>query len=304
MARDKHIYIEIGGRCGNQMFQYAFARALQEKFYHDYDIQMCFKNVEKSGTSKDGWENSLKYFNTSNAHVVESVQLRKVQYVICGAYALLKRILPNVEITMQKLLNKNGIYASRKSHYIETIESNSKVVYCRGRFEAYQYFDFIRDELIKEFTPKEDVLEHNRALMQEIQTTQSVCVTIRRGDFLAEGNSKFNVCDKDYFARAMQKVKEIIPNAKFFVFSDDVEDIKKNFCFPGATVYETGNDPVWEKLRLMYSCKHFIISNSTFSWWAQYLGDYEKKIVFAPLKWREGTEDCSGMYLPYMKFLD
>lgn len=62
--------------------------------------------------------------------------------------------------------------------------------------------------------------------------------------------------------------------------------MKKNIDFKDYEVYsEIGNDPVWEKLRLMYSCKNFIISNSTFSWWAQYLSDNDEKLVICPSKW-------------------
>ena len=69
------------------------------------------------------------------------------------------------------------------------------------------------------------------------------------------------------------------------MFSDDIEWVKNNIYTGCVTYYEDGTDPVWEKLRLMSACKHFVVSNSTFSWWAQYLSENEKKIVISPSEW-------------------
>ena len=74
-------------------------------------------------------------------------------------------------------------------------------------------------------------------------------------------------------------------NPVYIIFSDDIEWCRENIKFSENIYYEDGTDPVWEKLRLMYSCKHFIISNSTFSWWAQYLSRNNDKIVIAPARW-------------------
>jgi hypothetical protein len=84
----------------------------------------------------------------------------------------------------------------------------------------------------------------------------------------------------------MKKIKEKVSQCIFVFFSDDVEWCKGTFQSDANNYYfESGSDPVWEKLRLMYSCKHFIISNSTFAWWAQFLGSNPKKIVIAPCRW-------------------
>ena len=123
-----------------------------------------------------------------------------------------------------------------------------------------------------------------------IENNESVCISIRRGDFLANEHKKdCFICDNNYFYKAISEIKKRLANPKFIVFSDDVEWCKNNMNFPSDTRFEDGNDPLWEKMRLMYSCKNFIISNSTFSWWAQYLSRNDNKIVIAPKKWRNNN---------------
>jgi hypothetical protein len=125
-------------------------------------------------------------------------------------------------------------------------------------------------------------------LYEKIENTNSVCVTIRRGDFLLDQFIKsFYICTPEYFKKGIEKINNIIKNPQYIVFSDDIEWCKKNMSFPEGTVYESGNDPIYEKIRLMYSCKNFIISNSTFSWWAQYLSRNERKVVIAPKVWNK-----------------
>mgnify|MGYP000588678014 FL=1 len=95
----------------------------------------------------------------------------------------------------------------------------------------------------------------------------------------------FYICDENYFKEALKKIKELVPNCTFFGFSDDVEWVRENLEFPGEVFFESGKDPVWEKVRLMSACKHFVLSNSSFSWWVQYLSDSEQKKVIAPDIW-------------------
>lgn len=165
--------------------------------------------------------------------------------------------------------------------------SSCQTKFVSGCFEDPVYFDEIRDILLSEFAPKHPLLEKNKKMMQKIQKTNSVCLSVRRGDFESNADVKKlqSVCDRQYFEAAIEVIKKNIENPVFFMFSDDIEWVKNNIHTESATYYEDGTDPVWEKLRLMSACKHFIVSNSTFSWWTQYLSANENKVVVSPSRW-------------------
>lgn len=160
-------------------------------------------------------------------------------------------------------------------------------VYLNGYWQSEKYFEDIRDILLSEITFPTDKAGRNEELYQKIRNTESVCVTIRRGDYLTNSKHKkdYYVCDENYFDEGMRKIKEDVGSPTFFAFSDDIEWVKDNIRFPGEVFYERGDDPIYEKMRLMSACRHFLISNSSFSWWVQYLSKNPDKIVYAPRQW-------------------
>lgn len=100
-------------------------------------------------------------------------------------------------------------------------------------------------------------------------------VHIRRGDYVKLG---LVVCDIHYYERCMQKMMDIVKNPTFFIFSDDISWVKTNLKFKGSElIFIDNNNSSPEDMRLLYSCNHFIMSNSTFSWWGAYLGKYPNK---------------------------
>lgn len=111
-------------------------------------------------------------------------------------------------------------------------------------------------------------------------------MSIHRGDFLYQRfKNEFHICDEEYFTKAFKEVKEKVEAIVLVLLSNDIEWVRENIKTELPSYYESGTDPVWEKLRLMYSCKHFVISNSTFFWWAQYLSRNEQKVVVSPDRW-------------------
>lgn len=287
------IYLAIHGRLGNQMFQYAFARSLQEKtgqnikidWHHVHDSAIEFPNV--------GYQDSLKELNVMPYQSTDVCEYKKdmnfFQYLALRDYERhfpYKSSLTEIANFQRKFANKHksqGIFWFTNGYYDFNMKKYPKNMFLNGYFESTKYFENVEDKLKEEFTPKHDKLEHNLELYDKIENSESVCVSIRRGDFV--GHSFHNVCRTEYFLKAMDIIKEKVPNAKFFIFSNEVDWIKENVDFKYPVEFEEGKDPVWEKLRLMYSCKHFVLSNSTFSWWSQYLSKNPDKVVVAPDRW-------------------
>lgn len=293
------IQMNIHGRLGNQMFQYAFMRAIMKK----NNIKELQLNFSKEVYSRN-FSNDLSYFNIIKYKEMEKINLSIYQKILLVGVILTEKIMGKImprkkflikqnkfELKMSNFLSKRGIYYLQMG-YANFKKSKFKNQYCNGCFESPKFFDNIKNEIMHEFTPKYEKLKKNKVMYDLIDKTNSVCITIRRGDFLSKENIKNHyVCTPEYFEMAIKKIMELIENPTFFVFSDDIEWVKKNMKFPNNVYFECGNDPVWEKLRLMYSCKHFIISNSTFSWWAQYLSRNTKKIVIAPSRWKNSYQN-------------
>lgn len=301
----------VTGRLGNQLFQYAALRAFQEKYARDEPINLDFKDTFHH--LDDGFTFELLNFNIQKCHmkpmkktlvqrlILKYILVRKVIFMICCKINKSKNYdqrYYEFEKRNQKRLNRFGIY-SINNGYIDLNNSKYKNKIFIGTYESSKYFLDIKDILMKEFTPKYDVIGKNIKFLEKIENEESVCVSIRRGDFVENPvfKKRFYVCRPDYFEEAIKIIKKKVKNPNFFIFSDDIEWCKKNLKFlPKDAEFEPLNNPVYEKLRLMYSCKHFIISNSTFSWWAQFLSRNEKKIVIAPKVWRNNTyhHECYG----------
>lgn len=305
------IKLKISGRLGNQLFQYAAALAQKEKSNDNSPIVIDFKNVYKyHDKENDGFVNSLKSFNVQN-YVEGKVEFTPIQKIVFTIFRVNRKVenllfrkkynmeekIKKLERRWQPLFNRfNILFYSFGFYKFPT--KKMKKCYMEGYFETSKYFDCIKERLIEEFTPINPPLEKNIELYNEIEKSNSVCVTIRRGDFLSPKYKKrYYVCNQTYFSKAIKQIYNYVDNPRFFVFSDDIEWCKENMNFPPNTLYEDGTDPIWEKLRLMYSCKHFIVSNSSFSWWAQYLSRNDKnKVVIAPDRWWNDSNVNNDIY--------
>lgn len=296
------IYLELKGRLGNQFFRYAYARALQIRRGCKDELVLGISNM-KGRNPDDGWRDALVDFNVVPYTLSSKRLVYKFgtfwQKLLDSLFFFDLRVLARnnrmkrIEHTHKWLdyLNSNGlVHMVEEYHEYKLPQSDNIII--DGGFQNSKYFNDIRTELIQEFTPKHPLLAENRELYQVITISNSICISIRRGDYVAVAafNKMYNICTKEYFEQAVKLMKQKVDNPVFIVFSDDIQWAKENLDFGCEVYYERGCDPLWEKVRLMSSCKHFIISNSSFSWMVQFLGNSKDKIVISPNRWYNGNE--------------
>lgn len=143
-----------------------------------------------------------------------------------------------------------------------------------GYWQSAKYFDEFKDELLEMLELKIDKIYHGWC-----------AIHVRRGDYLRHPDHH-PVQKTVYYLEAMEAIYRTAGIKNFMIFSDDIAWCKENFDFPKFEFgYREGYDEISDMLA-MGSCSHQIISNSSYSWWGQYICPNPDKICIAPKKER------------------
>ena len=291
------IKARIKGRLGNQLFIYGFARYLCERYGQEALL------YDRKDETDYLWHSHLDRFKL---HDSVSFTSDKKEIMKMG---LKRKSLFLYDRIQCKLENDHRVVYDRQMRNLSKYINNGLLLlgdgvcdlpenipgdlFFDGYFQSDRYLYPIRDKLIEELVPIDSFNPEEAELVDRIKECESVCVTIRLGDYL--GNSTHQVCTKDFYNNAMKLLSEKRPGCKFFIFSDDVAMAKDVFDFDFPVVYDSGKSKDSISLKIMAQCKHFIISNSSFSWWAQYLSEYSDKIVISPTRWFAEDIPCDIM---------
>jgi hypothetical protein len=261
------VVVGLYGGLGNQLFQYAAGRALALRS----GAELVLDTIDFSSRSFRRF--LLDSFNIEDRRL----SLMERHRLGLAAYIPGKR-----EPTASGIPVIRGTALNSPTRLPERV---TRDVYLDGTWQHPLHFASHADVIRREFTPRaisprfEEVLAAQRAV-------NSVAVHVRRTDFLLPGNEIVQVCSVDYFRRAIAAMREKVGDAGFCIFSDDIGWVAANVPIDVRHVLMPANtdQPVRDFL-LMAACRHFVISNSTYSWWAAWLGTYPGKCVIAPTPW-------------------
>ena len=281
--------VNIIGGLGNQMFQYAFAIALQEKWKEEVKIDTHHYNYLFS-----------KYFHGNNFYhngfeIDKIFPCARLKKALVWDILKVSYYVPNFAISRvaRKILPKRRyefIQKAKDSYiYDEKVFTDNKYRYYEGYWMSARFLFPYRNKIKETYKFDSFTSSQNKEYELLLLKDNSVTIHVRRGDYLNCTNMT-NICNLDYYRKAITKVKEQISNPIFFIFSNDIEWCKENLKqdLHNNIVYFVTNNKGCESYRdmqLMSLARCNILANSSFSWWGAFLNDRNDQIVFVPNKW-------------------
>ena len=276
------LVLRLRGGLGNQFFQYAAARSLALR------NRVPLLLDDASGFREDpyGRRYELGAFKTIDARVDPAAPMT------FGFLSTLRRIyLRAREYTRMRF----------KGSYFDPFIcklSISRPVLFESYCQSFRYFNDIENLVRQEFEFKTVPNGLDQEMVSAIVCLNSVCLHARRlHGITADGSAPSSVtqyygaCGLDYYRRSILELAALHGHLQIFVFSDNIQWAQQNL---DALQSEYGDVRVLSEtdtLRsfyLMRLCKHFIIANSSYSWWAAWLGKDSKKTVCVPSVWNSG----------------
>jgi len=268
------IFVRIRGGIGNQLFCYAAARRLS--YVNNAELILD----HRTGFAKD-YKYNRKFMLDSFQVPARKIRRFELMWPFEGVWLSFLKF-----ITRHKFFS-NSFYIEQKDMNYNDNLLNLQLkgnIYLDGYWQSEDYFkdieSVIRNDL-KIIPPKDKI---NQSIVHNILKLPSVAIHVRWFD--NPGNIESHNINVDYYNRAIEIIENMVEYAHYFIFSDDPDAAKSKLILPEKRFtyisHNKGDQNAYADLWLMSKCHYFITANSTFSWWAAWLSDFENKIVLTP----------------------
>lgn len=266
------IIVKMNGGLGNQLQQYALYEKLKSL---GKDVKLDISWFHKDMGKVSRRELELEYFPKVSFETCTRQERQQIE----GNRGFLKKVSEKLKLTEKPIYIEHQMYDER------IFQMEDKILEGYWACEAY-YADIIPALQKKLEFPTCTNLK-NVKMAEVMRNCNSVSIHIRRGDYLTTENQAMfgGICTDEYYEKAISYMKEAVPEARFFIFSDDPAFIKKKYNTEEYTVIDInrGRDSFYD-MYLMSQCKHNICANSTFSFWGARLNTNADKKMIRPLK--------------------
>lgn len=272
------IYMRLKGGMGNQMFQYATGLAIARQAGTGLTLDLSNLLYRNKGKDFVYRKYDLDVFRVTPTFLTSPEVLTPIMNL---------RVKPLSKVVRRFVTRGIPVINEKHFHYDpELVPSAKEGAIYEGWFQSPRYFTEVEQEVRATFRFRHDIIPESRELLSRIQGTNAICLNVRRTDFLKVDT--LNATNLDYFLRGAAYLAERVSNPYFYVFSDDVAWCRENIKLSHPTEF-VGHEHKGFKfgnyLQLMTNCRHFLIPNSSFAWWATWLNTNPDKLVVAPKMW-------------------
>lgn len=277
------IIVQLLGGMGNQMFQYALGKhlAIKNNATLKLDTSTLLDWSPGRHLVNRSFDLDIFHFNAELAtkkdisHYTTQLMTRREKVIF----------------HLKRKMGVDPAFKEKSFCYDEAVLKLKGDQYLSGLWQSYKYFEGIDKIIRNDFQVKAPVENNSAAILQSILQTNSVCINIRRTDYVSVKQTAdvLGFIGLEFYKDAIELLRSKVNELNIFVFSDDINWCKENLktgSLPTTFVNHThAGEKFGNYFQLMQACKHFIIPNSTFAWWAAWLNTSDKKIVIAPKKW-------------------
>jgi len=274
----RNVVAKIVGGIGNQLFCYAAARrlALRNDASLCLDLDFFRSDINFSRSFRlDSFE--LPPHETLKTRGLLPPRLDLYAWRLRRRVAM-AGLLPGRDWLIEALPGKF------EAHVLNARVSRTTMV--DGYWQDERYFADIAAVLRRDLTFRPEVGTHLRDLEARITSSNSVAVHSRRLHGVTPSNpaGARDALDANYYLKAIEAIAGRVARPEFFCFGDDPRWLVEQWprTLPVTVVHDSGPRGDVTDLWLMSKCRHFVVANSSFSWWGAWLGADPAKIAIAP----------------------
>ena len=266
----------IGG-LGNQMFQFAAARALALRKKQPLKL-------DTSGFDQYGLHQGFQLQEAFNGAFDVASELEIRALLGWQRAPLIQRVLSRPAMAP---LRARTLIVEPHFQYWSAICDVPNDCYIKGYWQSEKYFLPYAEHIRADFSFKSPLHDKNIGLAENIRRQNAVSLHVRRGDYVNNPATlaHHGACSIGYYHSAVEHIRRHVDTPVFYVFSDDMPWVRENLAIAAPLHHVDHDNRAYDDLHLISLCKHHVIANSSFSWWGAWLNAHPQKIVVAPKQW-------------------